>query len=137
MGRFRDAAADDELETGIDLSPLIDCVFILLIFFIVTTVFVEETGIEVTKPPASSSEPLEKISLLFAVTEQGQIVYGGKEVGVQGVRAIVERALREEQVPVIIQGDQAAPHGVVTKVLDEAKLGGAEIVNIATSHTAR
>ena len=53
MGRFREATSDDSSESGIDISPLIDCVFILLIFFIVTTVFVEETGVEVDKPQAA------------------------------------------------------------------------------------
>ena len=57
MGRFRDSD-DDASETGIDMSPLIDCVFILLIFFIVTTVFVEETGVEVDKPQAASASEL-------------------------------------------------------------------------------
>jgi biopolymer transport protein ExbD len=58
MGRFRESAAD-EADAGIDMSAMIDCVFILLIFFIVTTTFVEETGIEVDKPQAASSVQLE------------------------------------------------------------------------------
>ena len=69
MGRFRDSSDDDSAEQGIDISPLIDCVFILLIFFIVTTVFVEETGVEVDKPQAASSVQLEKTSILIALTE--------------------------------------------------------------------
>ena len=55
MGRFRDSALDSEPDTAIDISPLIDCVFILLIFFIVTTVFVEESGIDVTRPQAAAT----------------------------------------------------------------------------------
>ncbi|MCA9321738.1 MAG: biopolymer transporter ExbD, partial [Planctomycetes bacterium] len=60
MGRFSESQLDEDGETGIDMSPLIDCVFILLIFFIVTTVFVEETGVEVDKPQAASAVNLEK-----------------------------------------------------------------------------
>ena len=63
----------------INISPLIDMVFILLIFFIVTTVFVEETGVEVEKPEAASAMQLDKNSVLIAVTTKGQVVYGGKE----------------------------------------------------------
>ena len=68
MGRFRQMTDDDNGEGGIEMSPLIDCVFILLIFFIVTTTFVEETGVEVDKPQAASSVQLEKTSILIALT---------------------------------------------------------------------
>ena len=71
MGRFREASGDDSGSSGIDISPLIDCVFILLIFFIVTTTFVEETGVEVDKPQAASAVRLEKNSILIALTEKG------------------------------------------------------------------
>ena len=84
MARFR-SNTDDNSEAGVDISPLIDCVFILLIFFIVTTTFVEETGIEVDKPQAASSVQLEKTSILLAITDKGEIVYGGREIGIAGV----------------------------------------------------
>ena len=92
----------------INISPLIDMVFILLIFFIVTTVFVEETGVEVEKPEAASAMQLDKNSVLIAVTTKGQVVYGGKEIGVNGVRAIVRRLTTKEDMPVIIQVDEGA-----------------------------
>ena len=94
MGRFRQMSADDGNETGIDMSPLMDCVFILLIFFIVTTTFVEETGIEVDKPQAASSVQLEKTSILLALTEKGQVVYGGREIGFAGIQPLVKRMLQ-------------------------------------------
>ena len=68
---------EDE-KTDVNISPLIDMVFILLIFFIVTTVFVEETGIDVNKPEASSDLNLEKESILIALTSGGQVIYGGR-----------------------------------------------------------
>lgn len=130
MARFRESGSD-EGEPGIDLSPMIDCVFILLIFFIVTTVFVEETGVEVDKPQAASSVRLEKTSILIALTKEGQVVYGGREIGVGGVQPLVRRMLQQETVPVIVQADAAAPSGLLVRVIDEAKLGGAEKVSIA------
>ena len=66
----------------INLSPMIDMVFILLIFFIVTTVFVEETGVEVNKPEASASIQLEKNSVLIAITSENKVIYGGREIGI-------------------------------------------------------
>ena len=132
MGRFREMAAEDSGESGIDISPLIDCVFILLIFFIVTTTFVEETGVEVNKPQAASSVNLEKTSILIALTEKGEVVYGGKEIGFGGIQPLVKRMLQAEEVPVVIQADAGAPSGLLVRVIDEAKLGGADEVSIAS-----
>ena len=132
MGRFRQMTADNGNETGIDISPLMDCVFILLIFFIVTTTFVEETGVEVDKPQAASSVRLEKTSILFALTEKGEVVYGGREIGFSGIQPLVKRMLQKEDVPVIIQADTAAQSGLLVRVIDEAKLAGAEKVSVAT-----
>ena len=132
MARFRDSGSDDGGEGGIDMSPMIDCVFILLIFFIVTTTFVEETGVEVDKPQAASSVRLEKTSILIALTAKGEIVYGGREIGLSGIQPLVKRMLQKEDVPVIVQADAAAPSGLLVRVIDEAKLGGAQKVSIAS-----
>lgn len=132
MGRFRESSSEDSSEGGIDISPLIDCVFILLIFFIVTTVFVEETGVKVDKPQAASAIQLEKNSILIALTEKGEVVYGGREIGISGVQPLVKRMLQKEDLPVIIQSDAAAQSGLLVRIIDEAKLAGATTVSVAT-----
>ncbi len=119
-------------ESEINVSPLIDIVFILLIFFIVTTVFVEETGVEVQKPRAASAQQLERHSILIAITAEGQIVYGGKNIGIRGVGDVVRRLLRKEEMPVIVQADRKAPIDLYAKVHDEATLAGAKQINLAT-----
>ena len=131
MGRFREMSAEDE-DSAIDISPLIDCVFILLIFFIVTTTFVEETGVDVDKPQAASSVQLEKNSILIALTAKGEVVYAKRDIGIGGVRSLVKLMTQQEMIPVIIQADAEAPSGMLVRVLDEAKLAGAETVSIAT-----
>jgi biopolymer transport protein ExbD len=133
MGRFRESTSDDSNESGIDISPLIDCVFILLIFFIVTTVFVEETGVEVDKPQAASSVRLEKNSILIALTDKGQVVYGGREIGISGVQPLVKRLLQKEDLPVIVQADSASQSGLLVRIVGEAKMAGATNVSVATS----
>jgi biopolymer transport protein ExbD len=136
MARFRESSADDSSEGGIDMSPMIDCVFILLIFFIVTTTFVEETGVEVDKPQAASSVNLEKNSILLALTVNGDVVYGGKNIGIQGVQQLVRRMVQNQkgdELPVIVQADTAAPAGLLVRIVDECKLGGAKKVSVATS----
>lgn len=129
--RFRRAIVDADESNDINVSPLIDMVFILLIFFIVTTVFVEETGTDVDKPQAASAIQLEKNSILLALTSKGQVVYGGKEIGVGGVRPLVRRLTQQETMPVIIQVDRNANAGLLVRVIDESKLGGAKNVSIA------
>ena len=131
MGRFSDAAAE-EPEPGIDMSPLIDCVFILLIFFIVTTVFVEETGVEVNKPEAAAAVQLEKNSILIAITKDNKVIYGGRDIGIAGVAPQVKRLVLKEDIPVIIQADEGANHGVFARVYGEAKLAGAKSINFST-----
>jgi biopolymer transport protein ExbD len=127
----RSAGGDDE----INISPLIDMVFILLIFFIVTTVFVEETGVEVDKPQAASAIDLEKNSILIAITDGGTVVFGGREIGVGGVRSVVRRQLQDnKEMPVIVQADKAVPTGLFARVVDEAKLAGALKVSLSTKN---
>lgn len=121
----------------INLSPLIDMIFILLIFFIVTTVFVEETGVDIDKPEAVSARNLEKESIQIAVTSGGQVIYGGQEIGLQGVRPIVRRLVQQETLPVILQVDENVQAGLVVRVIDEAKLGGAGSVSLSTSFPSR
>ena len=129
--RGRRSVLDSEESMDINISPLIDIVFILLIFFIVTTVFVEETGVEVEKPEAASALQLDRNSVLIAVTSKGQVVYGGKEIGVNGVRAIVRRLTNKEEIPVIVQVDEGANAGLVVRVIDESKLGGAKNISLS------
>jgi len=127
----RGTSGDDE----INISPLIDMVFILLIFFIVTTVFVEETGVEVDKPQAASAVDLEKNSILIAITKAGTVVFGGREIGVGGVRSVVRRQLQDNKtMPVIVQVDKVVPTGLFARVVDEAKLAGAEKVSLSTKN---
>lgn len=122
----------DNDQVDINISPLIDMMFLLLIFFIVTTAFVEEIGIEIQKPKAASAQTLEKQSILLGVAPNGSVVYGGKEIGIRGVRGLVARMLKEQDRPVIVLADESSKSGIVVKVIDECKLGGAKIVSIAT-----
>jgi biopolymer transport protein ExbD len=127
----RSITAGEEESASIDMTPLIDMMFNLLLFYIVTTTFVEDTGVRVQKPQAASVVQLEKQSILIAITAQGQVVYGGKEIGIGGVRPIVRRLTQKEPLPVILQVDEKASAGLVVRVLDEANLGGAKSVSIS------
>ena len=123
-----------EQETGqqIDMSPLLDVVFILLIFFIVTTVFVRESGVEVDKPKAVSASRLEQQVIFLAITDSQQVFFDGSQIGVASVRSAVEQMLKQQQRPVVIQADKTVPTELLVQVIDEAKLAGAAQVNLAT-----
>jgi len=121
----------DDRGVDVNMSPLIDCVFLLLIFFIVTTVFVEETGVEIQKPQAASAQDMDKLSIMIALRPEGAIVYGGREIALSSVRGLVSRQLREKEVPVVILADSDARAAPLVDLIDECKLAGAKNVSIA------
>lgn len=130
--RFRRQLAEPDESIELNLIPLIDIIMFLLIFFISTTSFIEEPGVQVEKPRAASAKQTDKNSIIFAVTPDGKVAYGGKEIGLGGVRPTVKRLCAKEPLPVVIQSDENANSGLVISVIDEAKLGGAKEVQLAT-----
>ncbi len=130
----RSLSDESDEPVTIDLSSMIDCVFILLIFFIVSTVFVEETGVTVNKPDVSGASALEKNSILLAVTADDKVFYGGESIGVQGIIGKIKPLLAETpDMPVIIQGDKESTHGIVQQVHGQAILAGAMKDRISVS----
>ena len=115
--RRRGSSFSQDDEPKPDLSPMIDCVFILLIFFIVTTVFQKPPGVEVVRPEASHALALQKNSILLAITAENKVFYGGEEIGIGGIQNVVRPQLLEDgEMPVIIQADTSAFRGVVSDV---------------------
>ena len=129
------AGGDEEVKP--DLSPMIDCVFILLIFFIVTTVFVKEPKVSVDDPSARTADALEKNSIIFAITADNKIFYDGKSIGLSGVQQVVTPLLLEKSDPaeahVIIKADATAQTGLVDDVGNECVNAGVFKHRITTS----
>jgi|TARA_Y100001951_G_scaffold102662_1_gene109742 biopolymer transport protein ExbD len=119
-------------DTGIDLTPMLDVVFIMLIFFIVTSSFIRESGVEVQRPQAETASPQDKGNILIAVTADGQIWMDKQPVDIRSVRAHVER-MRVDQPDgaVVVQADQDARTGLVVQVMDQARLAGVQDVALA------
>ena len=127
--RHSDSGAD---EAAIDLTPMLDIVFIMLIFFIVTTSFVREAGLEVHRPQASHAKAQKSSRIMLAIGAQGQIFLDRKQVDVERVQATLARLLAEQpEASLVIQADERVPHGKVVRVMDEAKAAG--IANIAVA----
>ncbi|HHG3265121.1 ExbD/TolR family protein [Vibrio parahaemolyticus] len=128
-------SSDSSDETAIDMTPMLDIVFIMLIFFIVTTSFVKEAGLEVNRPTASSAQTVKKGNIMVAIGAAGDVWVDKRRIEVDAVRANIER-LRAESPDgaVVIQADAEANAGVVVKVMDQIKMAGVESISIAATN---
>ena len=127
-----DSREIDDVE--INMMPLIDMIFILLIFFLVTASFVRESGVEVNRPEAASAKAKEATGLVVGVTSDGAIFIDNQQVDLRQVRGLVEIFLTEnKEGGVIIDADSASSTGRLVAVLDQCRLAGAE--NVAVSAT--
>lgn len=123
-------------DTDINISPMIDMVFILLIFFIVTTVFVEEVGTEVTKPEVDPITTTADDPISLKVTVSNQVYFNGDLVPINRVEALVSGALSQNpEQPVIMQVERNALSGTMIQVMDSAKLGGADKISVTAVDT--
>ena len=127
------AARRNKRETAdLNITPLIDMVFILLIFFLVNTSFVKETGVEVARPTASTASTQKKANILIAVDEDNRVFMDQHEIDVRAVRANVERELAENpESAVIVIADKSSNTGVAIEVMDGCRMAGAENVSMA------
>lgn len=115
----------------IEMAPLIDMVFILLIFYIVSTSFVQDAGVVVNRPESRSARPVTTRYLPVAITKMGTVHVAGRAVSPDDARAI-EAALNDMTArTVVIQADREVPTALLLRVLDTCKAGGAETVNVA------
>ncbi len=129
MRRQRRASAE---EAEVDLTPMLDVVFIMLIFFIVTASFVKESGIDVNRPDAATAVVKPRGNILVAITPTGQIWIDKRQVDVRAIRANLERLHAENpQGAVVIQADTDSKNGLLVAVTDAAKLAKIENVSIA------
>ncbi len=120
---------------GINLAPLMDMVFILLIFFVVTTTFVRETGIHVERPQAVWSESLDSRSLRVSITAGGAVYTEGRRVSLAALRDRVARLTRGHghgRTSVVLIADEQTPASRLVEVMDTAKFAGATDVALAT-----
>jgi len=120
-------------ETEINLTPMLDVVFIMLIFFIVTTSFVKEAGIEVNRPSAKSAQQKGKANILIAIRNNNEIWIDKRMVDIRSVRANIERLkANNTQSSVVIQSDTEAKTGILVKVMDQIRLAGIFNISIST-----
>ena len=129
MPRARHVEAHGEV--GIDLAPMLDFVLNLLIFFIITTSFVKEAGVQVDREQALTAEHRETGNILIAVRSNGDVWMDRRQVELREVRPLIERMhVERPEDTVIVIGDKSAPAGVLAQVMDEVKQGGVDEVTL-------
>lgn len=128
----RKTVKPDEEAQAIDLTPMLDVVFIMLIFFIVTATFIKETGIEINRPEATTADKKPDASILIGVNANDEIWIDKKQVDPRGVKAEIERLRAENpQGTVVIQADSGANMKVVVGITESARELG--ILDVAVS----
>jgi biopolymer transport protein ExbD len=127
-----DKYSQGDEEAQIDMTPMLDVVFIMLIFFIVTSSFVRETGVDVTRPSADTAVSTDSGSVQIGITSRNEIWIDKRLVDPRAVRANVERALAENAgAAVVIVADESSNTNTLIKVMDQARLAGAENISVA------
>ena len=120
--------------TELNIAPLIDMVFILLIFFLVNTSFTKETGIDVNRPTAATAAVKNKATILIAIDSANRVFMDHREIDPRAVRANVERALAENpEGAVVVVADKASSTGAAIQVMDGCRMAGAQQVSLAAS----
>ena len=131
--RERDDFSTEE-ESEINLTPMLDVVFIMLIFFIVTAVFVKEPGVEVTRPEAVMAIAPEGGAIFVAVTSNDEVWIDRRQIDPTAVRVAIERMHSENpESGVIIQADNGAHNALLIEVMDAAKAAGVDNITIAAT----
>jgi biopolymer transport protein ExbD len=123
-------------ETELDMTPMLDIVFIMLIFFIVTTSFVKESGVTVNSPSAQTASRQENANIFIAITAAGEVWIDRRPVDPRSVRAIVARLHADNpEGSVIIQSDEDASTRMLVDVMDQVRLAGVQGIAIAADRS--
>ncbi|AVI63180.1 ExbD/TolR family protein [Halomonas sp. GFAJ-1] len=130
--RSVDATADSN---EVNLTPMLDVVFIMLIFFIVTTSFIKESGIDINRPESSAASPRPDAQVLVAVTPEGAVWLDGKPVDIHRIGQEVAAMLTDDG-SVVIQADRESTTGLLIEVMDRLKQAGVDQVAVAASRSA-
>ncbi|MAD90109.1 MAG: biopolymer transporter ExbD [Pseudoalteromonas sp.] len=126
----------EEEAEEINMTPMLDVVFIMLIFFIVTASFVKEAGIDVNRPEAATAVKKQRANILVAISDKGEIWINKRQIDIRAVQANIERLKAENpQGSVVIQADKKATTDILIKVMDASRAAGAFDVSIAAQES--
>ena len=134
--RRKPLAQSSDQDNEINLTPMLDVIFIMLIFFIVTTSFVKESGIEVNRPNAATATEQKRASIFIAINDKGQIFLQKRQINIEAVRPNIEKLHAESpEGSVVIQADKSSETGVLIQVMDQIRSAGVKNISVAASRT--
>lgn len=119
----------------IDVVPMVDCMLVLVIFLMVSSVFVAAPGVEVERPDVSGGETVDRNFLLLAITADDRIFFDGQEIRLDQVAPLVKQASFTSDHALIIQADKRTSHGMFAQVYAEGKKAGILNVQFATARS--
>ena len=120
----------------INMSPMVDMIFLLLIFFMVTTVFTKDAGIGINRPQADTAQPLQQDAMILTISEDGEIRHTGQTYQIKQIPNLVKEQIPDKNGSITIIADKNAPTGLTVQLIDQCRLGGVTDVSIAaTTHT--
>jgi len=132
--RRQSLAQSVDQDNEINLTPMLDVIFIMLIFFIVTTSFVKESGIDVSRPSATTATEKKRASIFIAINDKGQIFLQKRQINIEAVRPNIEKLHAESpEGSVVIQADKRSETGVLIQVMDQIRLAGVKNISVAAS----
>jgi biopolymer transport protein ExbD len=124
--------ADEEID--LNITPMLDIVFIILIFFVVSTSFIKESGVDVSRPDASSAERKQRGNIMIGITADNQVWVDRRQIDIRAVRANIERLHAENpEAAVVVQADRDSKTGLLVQVIDQSRLAGVKDVSIAAA----
>lgn len=130
---FRQLTQRKYENTHIDMTPMVDCIMVLLVFLMVSSAFVQDPGVEVEKPNVTGGESADRNALLIAITAANRIYFDGQELQPDQIAAALKRAAVDRDPVLVIRADRAASHGMFATVYAEAKRAGIPHVQFATA----
>jgi len=132
MRKKRVLEADEEID--LNITPMLDIVFIILIFFVVSSSFIKESGVDVSRPDAGSAERKERGNIMIGITSDNQVWIDRRQIDIRAVRANIERLHAENpEGAVVIQADKDSKTGLLVQVIDQSRLAGVQDVSIAAA----
>ncbi|MEM9422039.1 MAG: biopolymer transporter ExbD [Pseudomonadota bacterium] len=132
MARRRIRSASGGEEEDVNVTPLLDIVFIMLIFFIVTSTFIKEPGVDIERPLAVTAETQKRIGILVAITDEDEVWIDKRQVELGAVRFEVGQLLKEAKGNVVLQADQGASSRLLIEVLQQIRDAGSPDVVVST-----
>ena len=131
--RNRHLQSQTDAMPDINMSPMVDMIFLLLIFFMVTTVFTKDAGIGINRPQADTAQPLQQDAMILTITEDGEIRHAGQSYQIKQIPNLVKEQLPDKNGYITIIADKNAPTGLTVQLIDQCRLGGITDVSIAAT----